>query len=76
MGGIEAVSTACHHYDNGPCIEASRRRLGGSAWSRHWFNSNCLSFLRQCAAHRIIVPLGRRQRTEISEMEGTACHRY
>ena len=35
MKGMETVSTSCHHYDNGSCTEASRRRLGGSAWRKH-----------------------------------------
>jgi len=73
---IEAAGTACHRYDGGSYITASRRR-GGGAHEEQRGSRYCLSPPLQRVVHHGIAALpGWRQRVENIVAVGTACHRY
>jgi len=88
-GEHEAVGTACRHgtarhrYDSRSCIEASRRRVGGSAWraSRQrvlpvitWTAGRASSSLRRRLIHHGIAPPGGRQHMQSIKAVDAACH--
>ena len=56
---IEAVGTACHSYDSGSYIMASRRRDGGAHGEQRG-SRYCLPPPRQWVVHHGIAPPGRR----------------